>query len=1313
MFEKSLQDVVKGIRASKRDTALYISQCIAEIKAEINSKEMDVKTNALQKLTFLHMMGYSMSWASFATIEVMSSPRFAQKRIGYLAASQGFTQGTDVILLSTNLLKKELRVASNGGSGVYDSGLAINCLSNIVTTELAQDLLPELVNLTSHSVPYMRKKTLLCLFKFFIKYPQGLRLCFDKIQECLNDPNPAVVSCAVNVITELSQANPRNYLHLAPAFFDLLTNSSNNWMLIKVVKLLARLVPEEPRLARKILEPLAAIVRSTPAKSLLFEAAHSASVCLPYCRKNDGSFPSSAPPIVELCAKTFREFVEESDQNLKYLGLVGFGSLVVSSPKILSTNDYRPLILACLSDEDVTIRSRALDLLPYMASRKNLVELVKQLLQHVAFASGAYKLSVVEKIVVMCSGEKYSLLQDFRWYLDTLFRLGCMRGLDVHGELLRSQVCDIALRVLPVRAYAVKRSIDFLLEDKSDGTTINDDPSNFGDNGRGKQIMLEILPTLAWITGEYSDLLPEAMTMDKDAVYIYNDDSEGPYHSVLQALTAPSNSDKLPASTQSVYVQASLKVFAAACANQQVSDSEIVACLNTVSRNLGVFMESTDVEVCERAVTLNGLLVSLDLIPEHGVSNTPGLTTLDDSEDEDEENDQTPFKGNLLDMPVMSMQGIAKKKTSSGNPMGTSGSSLASRCRKASSTLSFLLKPTPMKPTGAKAQRKKHQNPVGFELDANAPLDTSIFSIWIEEEKGHRQSSRLSMEAVSFTQQRPLVVAKNICSIATDAVSSDEPPSIRNDAAGMTSNNTMNQEAGFLVSSHSTHSKNPVNNSGHRANDPFYLTSMPATNDAEDAGNTDGGNVTNTFGNMQILLGDDDEIEEAPSKKKKKKKDKKHKASAQAEINNLGQGFRSIAIYESDDEDGDDPFQPMKNVGGRRKGSELNGLANVDLSAPLREDEVFLERKHRVVPDRPPVQEPKKKKEKKSKKKKKEKREEAPNQQVMNQQATNQQLAGAPSSGFDLLDLYGSAPQAQQSQQITSTAPALQSSSGMQAQTNTANNAFDDLFGLTNPAPQSSTAIPQSTGSNAFGMSNQNNAPPSRKSSKKAYLRGSIKTASAMGSPSVDWSKVDISCRVSRLKGQSNMAVSMVVCVQNNMLSSALHGLVLQLNNFGEFPIGDIAPQSSLESSKLGPFTYPALDAAVDLKGKLATRDSSVTVKLTLPLSVYISPPAAGLTMDQVASELASSQWATHSTKIAYDASTAPEKIKQKLCSFLNMIEIEPADPSFGTLAGMSSTGVPLRLLVKVRTSDVKVDIKSGSVPLGKTLSSELKKLIL
>lgn len=48
---------------------------------------------------------------------------------------------------------------------------------------------------------------------------------------------PGVQSAAVNVICELARRNPKNYLSLAPLFFKLMTSSTNNWVLIKIIKL--------------------------------------------------------------------------------------------------------------------------------------------------------------------------------------------------------------------------------------------------------------------------------------------------------------------------------------------------------------------------------------------------------------------------------------------------------------------------------------------------------------------------------------------------------------------------------------------------------------------------------------------------------------------------------------------------------------------------------------------------------------------------------------------------------------------------------------------------------------------------------------------------------------------------------------------------------------------------------------------------------------------------------------------------------------------------------------------------------------------
>lgn len=72
----------------------------------VSDYQTDKKTIALLKLIYLEMFGYDMSWASFHVLEVMSSSRHLQKRIGYLAAAQSFRAETEVLMLATNLLKK-------------------------------------------------------------------------------------------------------------------------------------------------------------------------------------------------------------------------------------------------------------------------------------------------------------------------------------------------------------------------------------------------------------------------------------------------------------------------------------------------------------------------------------------------------------------------------------------------------------------------------------------------------------------------------------------------------------------------------------------------------------------------------------------------------------------------------------------------------------------------------------------------------------------------------------------------------------------------------------------------------------------------------------------------------------------------------------------------------------------------------------------------------------------------------------------------------------------------------------------------------
>jgi hypothetical protein len=67
--------------------------------------------------------------------------------------------------------------------------------------------------------------------------------------------------------------------------------------------------------------------------------------------------------VVEFCVETLRGFVLDTDQNLKYLGLVGRISAPISTEGVALSIGMQSLILKCLSDDDARIRMRVLGLL--------------------------------------------------------------------------------------------------------------------------------------------------------------------------------------------------------------------------------------------------------------------------------------------------------------------------------------------------------------------------------------------------------------------------------------------------------------------------------------------------------------------------------------------------------------------------------------------------------------------------------------------------------------------------------------------------------------------------------------------------------------------------------------------------------------------------------------------------------------------------------------------------------------------------------------------------------------------------------------
>jgi AP-3 complex subunit delta-1 len=147
MFEKTVTDLIRDIRSKK----FTISQTLSEIQGEITKS--DLRGNAIQKCCVLHLLGYDMNWIVFHVVESMSSHKPIEKRIGYLAASLLFNQDTPVLMLCTNLVKKDLT-----SNNVSDCAMALHTLAAIANRDLSRDLLQDVLLILNHSNPYIRKR---------------------------------------------------------------------------------------------------------------------------------------------------------------------------------------------------------------------------------------------------------------------------------------------------------------------------------------------------------------------------------------------------------------------------------------------------------------------------------------------------------------------------------------------------------------------------------------------------------------------------------------------------------------------------------------------------------------------------------------------------------------------------------------------------------------------------------------------------------------------------------------------------------------------------------------------------------------------------------------------------------------------------------------------------------------------------------------------------------------------------------------------------------------------------------------------------
>lgn len=417
-----LRDLIRQIRAARtaaEERAVVNKEC-AYIRNAFREEDSMWRCRNVAKLLYIHMLGYPAHFGQLECLKLIASPKFTDKRIGYLAAMLLLDERQEVHMLMTNCIKTDLNSTTQ-----FVVGLALCTLGSIASIDMARDLAPEVEKLVKSSNPYIRKKAALCAFKIIRKVPELMEMFIPVTRTILSEKNHGVLITGIVLITEMAERSPDTLNHfkkMVPNLVRILKNLimsgyspehdvngiSDPFLQVKILRLLRILGRGDSEASETMNDILAQVATNTETSknvgnAILYETVLSIMDI------------QSETGLRVLAVNILGRFLLNSDKNIKYVALNTLLKTVTLDNQAVQR--HRATILDCLKDADVSIKRRALELSFALINAQNFKTMTKELINFLQDADPNFKSECSSGMVI--AAEKHA--PGKRCHIDTLF----------------------------------------------------------------------------------------------------------------------------------------------------------------------------------------------------------------------------------------------------------------------------------------------------------------------------------------------------------------------------------------------------------------------------------------------------------------------------------------------------------------------------------------------------------------------------------------------------------------------------------------------------------------------------------------------------------------------------------------------------------------------------------------------------------------------------------------------------------------------------------------------------------------------------
>lgn len=510
-----VRDLIRAIRACKtaQDERDLISKECAYIRTSFKGEDNDARSRDMAKLLYIHMMGYPAHFGQMECMKLIASPRFSDKRVGYLGAMMLLDERQDVHLLITNSMKNDLHHQVQ-----YVVGLALCALGSICSEEMSRDLSGEVEKLLKSSNPYIVRKAALCAVRIVRKVPDLMEVYVPTMRQLLNEKNHGVLLTGVCLVTEMCRVNPDSLNHFkrfVPNLVRILKNLimsgyspehdvhgiSDPFLQSRILSLMRILGKGDKDASEGMNDILAQVATNTDSNKNVGHAILYESVLTIMEIQSESG-------LRVLAINILGRFLSNSDKNVRYVALNTLLKTVHIDYNAVQR--HRNTILDCLKENDISIRRRALELSFALISEANICSMVKELLAFLDICEPEFKSYIVSNVLTVA--EKYS--PNKRWHIDTVLTLLIKAGSYVREELVSTIIAMISENS-EEHTYSVQRLYKALSEDIS------------------QQSLCQVA---IWTIGEFGDLLITApLELEGDSLDVTEDSVLDVVEKVLQS----------------------------------------------------------------------------------------------------------------------------------------------------------------------------------------------------------------------------------------------------------------------------------------------------------------------------------------------------------------------------------------------------------------------------------------------------------------------------------------------------------------------------------------------------------------------------------------------------------------------------------------------------------------------------------------------------------------------------------------------------------------------------------------------------------